>query len=65
MKYMIFASKEEAIAYSKAEAERRGCTGDVTQYWWSWIVHEDGRAALVGVGEDTLDETWFPDPDLV
>jgi hypothetical protein len=49
MKYMIFNSEDEAIAYSQAEAERRGCFGDVTKYWWSWIVHEDGRAALVGV----------------
>ena len=60
MKYMIFNSEDEAIAYSQAEAERRGCFGDVTNYWWSWIVHEDGRAALVGVGEDELDESWFP-----
>ena len=65
MKYMIFNSEDEAIAYSQAEAERRGCFGDVTKYWWSWIVHEDGRAALVGVGQDELDESWFSNNEVI
>ena len=80
MTYKIFASKEEAMAYSKAEAVRRGCRGDVTMYWWSWIVHEDGRAALVAddvathdedgnvvVPEgwvDALSEDWTPETDM-
>ena len=62
--YKIFNTVEQAMQESREEALRRGVNG-VTTYWWSWIVHEDGRAALVGVGEDTLDETWFPDPDLI
>ena len=60
MKYKVFDTLEEAMAYSQAEALKRGCTG-TTKYWWSWITHEDGRSALCGEEfEEELDDSWFP-----
>lgn len=67
MYYKIYASVSGAKRASRNEAIKRGCGGS-TEYWWGWVVHEDGRAALCAktkVNDDWVDEldpSWFPDP---
>ena len=69
MYYKIFDTVDEAKAFSHQEALDRGCTG-TTQYWYGWIVHEDGRAALRSQEQvdetwvSELDESWFPELEL-
>lgn len=66
MKYKIFNSLQEAQLESQQEAQRRGCRG-ITTHWWSWITHDDGRAALVSSDNesftDVLDDSWFEQPE--
>lgn len=68
--YKIYSTVYGAKRASHNEAVKRGCSG-TTQYWWSWITHEDGRAALRSSEQvdDTwvteLDESWFPKTDEI
>ena len=70
MYYKIYASESGAKRASRKEAVKRGCTG-TTQYWYGWIVHEDGRAALRSsekVDEtwvSELDDSWFPETEMI
>ena len=69
MYYKIYASESGAKRASRKEAVERGCTG-TTQYWYGWIVHKDGRAALRSQEQvdstwvSELDESWFPELEL-
>lgn len=70
MKYLIFPSFDMALQRSHNIAVEQGAgkEGDVTQYWFGTIEHEDGRAAME-VSDEALitdaeklelkDENWM------
>tara|TARA_R110000868_G_scaffold19400_4_gene83575 strand:- start:4663 stop:4818 length:156 start_codon:yes stop_codon:yes gene_type:complete len=39
---LYFDSEEQAMAYSAAEAESRGCNMTSTIYWYGWEEDENG-----------------------
>ena len=38
MMYLIFPTEQAAMDRSEQIAIAQGCTGDVTKYWFAWIV---------------------------
>lgn len=43
----MFETETDAMAYSHAEAIKRGCgAGNVTQYWYSWKETANGKWAV-------------------
>jgi hypothetical protein len=44
---LYFESEEQAMAYSAAEAEYRGCNMESTIYWYGWEEDEIGWYCLI------------------
>jgi hypothetical protein len=39
MMYLIYSSEQDAVDRSEQIAIDKGCNGDITTYWYGWLVH--------------------------
>lgn len=57
MMYLIFPTEQAAMDRSEQIAIMNGCTGDVTKYWFGWVVsYTNAPETALMVSEDQTDE---------
>lgn len=57
MMYLIFPTEQAAMDRSEQIAIAQGCTGDVTKYWFAWIVsYTNAPESAMMVPEDETDK---------
>lgn len=54
MLYLIFPTEQEAIDRTQEIATEQGCTGDITLYWFGWIVHPSSTETALQVPDDQV-----------
>lgn len=57
MMYLIFPTEQAAMDRSEQIAQSQGCYGDVTKYWFAWVVsYTDAPETALMVPDDETDK---------
>lgn len=55
MRYLIYANEQDAKNRSEQIANEQGCSGNLTKYWFGWVIsYSNSPATALIVPEDQM-----------